>query len=90
LLFHGIEVTRRKAMLPTPPQKGAAFFFPKMTQSALCHPALIFCITRFCLKFAHGKVVFRIGFGIALLRVLHVGAGSNLASVRSIDGSYDA
>ena len=62
LLFHGIEATRGKAMLPTLPQKGAAFFFPKMTvppsqhaakfcgeaaqQSALCHPALIFYITR--------------------------------------------
>lgn len=31
LLFHGIEATRGKAMLPTLPQKGAAFFFPKMT-----------------------------------------------------------
>jgi hypothetical protein len=30
LLFHGIEATRGKAMLPTLPQKGAAFF-PKMT-----------------------------------------------------------
>ncbi|KAF8738501.1 hypothetical protein HU200_013116 [Digitaria exilis] len=46
LLFHGIEATRGKAMLPTLPQKGAAFFFPKMMQSALCHPALIFYITR--------------------------------------------
>ncbi|PUZ39241.1 hypothetical protein GQ55_9G271000 [Panicum hallii var. hallii] len=31
LLFHGIEATRGKAMPPTLPQKGAAFFFPKMT-----------------------------------------------------------
>lgn len=31
LFFHGIEATRGKAMLPTLPQKGAAFFFPKMT-----------------------------------------------------------
>ncbi|KAF8656745.1 hypothetical protein HU200_060499 [Digitaria exilis] len=31
LLFHGIEATQGKVMLPTLAQKGAAFFFPKMT-----------------------------------------------------------
>lgn len=30
LVFNGIIATRGKAMLPTPPQKGAAFFPPKM------------------------------------------------------------
>jgi hypothetical protein len=31
LLFHGIETTQGNAMLPRLPQKGAAFFFPKIT-----------------------------------------------------------